>query len=55
MEGLMDMMVSVRLSVSPYITFYDMQERGQSVSSFSPKGSRTHTGQIIKGDDKYSY
>jgi hypothetical protein len=43
----MDVMVSVRLSVSLFNTIYDMQERGQVSVLFSPKRPRTDTGRSV--------
>jgi hypothetical protein len=48
----MEMIVSVRMSVSPFIAFYDMQERGQCVYSFFPKEPRSHTEFNTKQTDK---
>ena len=47
LDGVIDGNDSVKLVVSPFIAFYDMQERGQWVYSVSPKGPRTHTGQYV--------
>ena len=44
----MDMMVSVRLSVSPFIVFYDMQERGSKCILFPRRGPAPTQGTYPK-------
>ena len=48
----MDMMVSVRLSVSPLIAFYDMQEGAVSVF-FSQEGAPALTDRVARPQKDY--